>query len=555
MNKKFFSIFGSSLLALCAFGFGSCGTPDGDSSQYPAKIASIAPTVYDNSEVKTVSGTEAGDIDSWKAEVFTSNGGNNDGSTKNAVINSPWHTLSINGTEVPVYSARCGKGVHSFAWVDVTSAKDDFILNVTLTMNRAYKKCVVLPQSRNVDVTISEKTFTSVITEYGSYTYTFATSATAKVTNPEFAPLTIMVTEEEPLEIPAGYDVEYIEAGYHETGELEFQEEDMIYVMKAGLHEISSIKVPNNSWLYLERGAYLKCTDRQLANGNYDRNTAIHMEDCANSKVFGRGLLDMGECLGGDNKYRHVVQAKRVENATIEGLTIINSNTWTMCFYNCDNALVENNLLISYRTYSDGIMMSECRNSVGRYNFVRTGDDAIEFKGTGWGGFAEGSNCLYEYNDVWTDKGSAYGIIWESACDMSNMTFRNNTVGFAQPVWKNMNNVLDCRLGTNGTTRWGDVLFQDIEIYHVISPNVITVDVRSAGANLENIKFENIYVNSTEFGVFAFTMSYSATGGSIENITLKNVNIAGKKLISSDKGDEALFRNNAASYFDELTVE
>ena len=89
----------------------------------------------------------------------------------------------------------------------------------------------------------------------------------------------------------------------------------------------------------------------------------------------------MGEVKGGDGKYKHVVNVSRCENAVIEGLTIINANTWTMCVYNCDNALMEYNLLLAYRTYSDGLCMSECVDSAGRYNFVRTGDDAIEFKG------------------------------------------------------------------------------------------------------------------------------------------------------------------------------
>ncbi|MBQ8885758.1 MAG: hypothetical protein IJY62_05280 [Clostridia bacterium] len=554
MRTKLLSLFG-----VAVFLFSAAGCEDKPSSGKkpydPAKIAEIVPTVYGDEAVKDVSQTEAGDIDSWKAEVFTSNGGNNDMPTKDGVIKSPWHKLNINGVEVPVYSARCAKGVHSFAWVDVTSNQEDFILNVSLEMNRAYKKCVVLPLSRDVEVEIADKTFSSVINAYGSYTYTFATSADAAITNPELAPLTIMVTKEEPLEIPVGYDVQYIEPGYHETGSLEFTEKEMIYVMKAGLHDISSINVPDGSTLYLERGAYLKCTDRELSGGNFDKNTAIHIEDCANAKVLGRGILDMGECLGGDNKNRHVVNVKRVENLVVRGLTVINSNTWTMCFYNSDNVLVESNLLLGYRTYSDGIMMSECRDSVGRYNFVRTGDDAIEFKGTGWGGSAIGSNCLYEYNDCWTDKATGYGVVWESACDMENMTFRNNSVGFAQPVWQTYSSALDCRLGTNAKTRWGEILFENIEIYHVISPNVMAVRVRGAGAILDNVTFKNINVYSTELGVFAFSMFYSATGGSITNIKLKDIQHCGKTLKASDKNDASLFRNEASSWFDELTVE
>lgn len=509
------------------------------------KLAQISPTVYDVDEIVTAEETEAGDVQSWQAEVFTPNGNNNDMPTKNAVIHSPWHTLEINGTQVPVYTARCGKGSHSFAWVDVVDHQDDFILEVKLAMHRTYAQCVVLPESREVDATIDGKNITSYIRNYGSFTYTFATSEEAAVTDPTMTPLTIMVTKEEKLDVPAGYDVQYIDPGYHGNDELEFTDEYMYYVFRPGLHEICSINVPANSVLWLEKGAYLKCTDRLLnpdnPNGGYNTQTAIHMQDCENPQVRGRGLLDMGEVLGGDGKYKHVVNASRCQSPVVTGLTIINANTWTMCFYNNDDALMEYNLLLAYRTYSDGLMMSECRDSVGRYNFVRTGDDAIEFKGTGWGGSAVGSNCVYEYNDCWTDKGSGYCLTWESACDMENMTFRNNSLGFAQPTWNSGNNALDCRLGTDVESRWGDVVFRDIEIYHVISPNVIITQMSGLGAILDNILFENITVKSTEFGVYAYAMTLSGNG-TISNIKIKNYNFCGRLITAEDIDNPAVIR-------------
>ncbi len=509
------------------------------------KLAQISPTVYDVDEIVTAEETEAGDVQSWQAEVFTANGGNNDMPTRNAVIHSPWHTLEINGTQVPVYTARCGKGSHSFAWVDVVDHQDDFILEVKLAMHRTYAQCVVLPESREVDATIDGKNITSYIRNYGSFTYTFATSEEAAVTDPTMTPLTIMVTKEEKLDVPAGYDVQYIDPGYHGNNDLEFTDEYMYYVFRPGLHEICSINVPANSVLWLEKGAYLKCSDRLLnpdnPNGGYNTQTAIHMQDCENPQVRGRGLLDMGEVLGGDGKYKHVVNASRCQSPVVTGLTIINANTWTMCFYNNDDALMEYNLLLAYRTYSDGLMMSECRDSVGRYNFVRTGDDAIEFKGTGWGGAAVGSNCVYEYNDCWTDKGSGYCLTWESACDMENMTFRNNSLGFAQPTWSSGNNALDCRLGTDVESRWGDVVFRDIEIYHVISPNVIITQMSGIGAILDNILFENITVKSTEFGVYAYAMTLSGNG-TISNIKIKNYNFCGRLITAEDIDNPAVIR-------------
>lgn len=559
MKKGFACAVGAMVMVLaaataCDIGGGGGGGGGGGNNPPPvdtSKIAKVVPTVYNVDEIVNADETEAGDYESWQAEVFTKNGGNNDMGTKNALIHSPWHTLKINGTDVPVYTARCGKGSHSFAWVDVADHKDDFVLEVTLTMHRSYAMCVVLPESKNVKPTLDGKTISSVITQYGSYTYTFSTDADAVATDPVREPLTIMVTEEEQLKVPAGYDTVEIEPGYHEDDELEFKDEEIYYVFKPGLHEISSINVPANSVLWLERGAYLKCTDR-ITNGYQNTQTAIHMQDCENPQVRGRGLLDMGEVKGGDYKFKHVFNASRCTKPVVDGLTIINSNTWTMCFYNCDEALMEHNLLLAYRTYSDGLMMSECRDSVGRYNFVRTGDDAIEYKGTGWGGQALGSDCVYEYNDCWTDKGSGYCLTWESACDMTNMVFRNNAVGFAQPTWNGGNNALDCRLGTDVETRWGDVVFKDIEIYHCISPNVIITQMSGQGAILDNILFENITVHSTDLAVYAFSMTVGSWG-SITDIRIKNYNFCGRLITEADK-DTAVMRFEGGAEKSELTV-
>ena len=152
----------------------------------------------------------------------------------------------------------------------------------------------------------------------------------------------------------------------------------------------------------------------------------IHSDYTKNVRIISRGLLDCGALKGGDNKNKTVVNISCSENVKVEGLTVVNSNTWTMCAYSGKNIEFNRNLLLSYRTYSDGIMMSECENSSGRYNFVRTGDDAIEFKGTGWWGATEkgivGKNCIYEYNDLWTDKGAGYCLTWENNCSMENIS-------------------------------------------------------------------------------------------------------------------------------------
>ena len=538
-------------LSGCSFLNGGNGGNGGDSDwkDYD-NLADYIATEYDNEAVVEADETDAGDVLTWYAEVFS------DKATNNALIKSPYHTLKVNGKEVPVYSARAAKGVHSFAWLDIKDSPKEFMVKAEVTLNEAFAKCVMLPESRAVPLKVEGQTITSYLNKYDSFTYTFTEDATAEVTDPNFAPLTIMITPELDTEAPNGYETVEIEPGYHEDKELVFTQEETMYVMKEGLHEITEVRVPSNSILVLERGAYLQSSDRYDEKLGWNRQTPIHFDDIENSELRSRGLLDCGHQLGGDGKYKHVFNVGRSTDVRIEGLTVINANTWSMCFYNSDNVEIERNLLIGFRTYSDGIMMSECRNSVGRYNFVRTGDDAIEFKATGWGGKNDGHDCLYEYNTVWTDKATAYGIIWESECNMSNMTFKNNSVGFAQPTWSGGNNALDCRLGTNPERRWGDVTFENIEIYHVISPNVIIIQVSGNGAIVDNIHYKNINVKSTEFGTYAFQMYYGAAGGSISNITIEDYTFCGKKLTAADKNDSTLFANKAMDFFDdELTIK
>ncbi len=513
----------------------------------------FVPTVYNVDEIKTADKTVAGSFEAWKGEVIK-NGQNNDDPTENAVILSPFHTLVVNGVSVPVYTARCGLGAHSFAWIDITSEGEDFLLELSLTLSVDIGKCVVLPESRGVTTTLDSRTVVSDIKATGSFTYTFATSAEAAVTDPELAPLTVMVSYAEEISVPFDYKIVEIEPGYHGNYELEFKEEYTAYYIKAGFHDISSIGLPSNSILVIERGVYLQVTDRQNKNDQPNTMTAIHADDVENVKIISRGLLDCGKLQGGDHKYKHVVNTGRSKNVLISGLTVINSNTWTICAYSAESPRIERNLLLSYRTYSDGIMMSECTNGVGRYNFVRTGDDAIEFKGTGWWGEGIGRACVYEHNDLWTDKGAGYCLTWESSRPMTNMIFRNNSVGFAQPTWTNRNTAIDCLLGTNAEITWSNVVFENIEIYHVISPNAINVQIQGNGAKLRNITFKNITVTSAKDGVYAFRMHFSAGGGSIKDICLDHVTFCGKRLQTEDITDRRFFCNEAGTYFDEIRV-
>ena len=62
------------------------------------------------------------DMEFYQSEV-KQDGKNFDDPIENGVVNCPYYTLKVNGKEIPVYSTRCGEGVHSFAWIDVDEAE------------------------------------------------------------------------------------------------------------------------------------------------------------------------------------------------------------------------------------------------------------------------------------------------------------------------------------------------------------------------------------------------------------------------------------------------
>jgi hypothetical protein len=109
-------------------------------------------------------------------------------------------------------------------------------------------------------------------------------------------------------------------------------------------------------------------------------------------------------------------------------------------------------------------------------------------------------------------------------------------------------------LGTEPETSWSDILFENIEIYHVISPNAIDVHLEGRGAKLENVTFRNITVHSAKEGVYAFRMHYSAANGVISNIALENVEFCGKTLSSDDADDEILCLNEANEFYDQVKI-
>lgn len=304
-------------------------------------------------------------------------GVNNDDPVENGIVSSPWFSLKVNEIEVPVYATRCGLGVHSFAWIDAAKSEETPLLEVFLTVQSAYKSVVVLPESAGVAAELSEKTVRATIEAYGSFSFVFDRK-------PEGA-LTLYVAPEEELNVPEDWKIERFSPGRYTREETTFSDSRTAYVFEAGRYEITSISVPSDSVVWFERGAYMEV----YADGKGDYYGALRSAGTQNIRIAGRGLFDFSAVQGGDSKVKGVFSFSRVTNAEFSGVVSINSNNWSLCFTDSENVDISRCMLLGYRTFSDGIMLSDCRNSGAKHCFLRTGDDAVETKSTGrfWYGY------------------------------------------------------------------------------------------------------------------------------------------------------------------------
>lgn len=550
----------------CIISLSACTTNNNDSSksspnnssnssvEEPDKVetnCTIKPTVYDG--INSLNSSE--EISKYESEVSTNL------NVENGVVVSPHYILTINGENVPVYATRTANGIHSFAYVDVkkTDESKPFALQLelkTTELSTVFNvrigknvSVVVLPESTGVNALLNEeeKKVTAEINEYGSYSFAFNGK-------PDEA-ITLMVKPEEDTAALFGdkkinyiQPDEYIDDKYDQ---LLFKNEGEVYYFKAGRYLVDGITVSANSILYLERGAYLK-----LMPGK--RDYPLLASGANGIVIAGRGLIDYSACCGsalngeGYTNNKHGLNFSQCDNIDISGLTVINSQTWTLCLNDCEGIQINDLLFFAYRTYADGVMLSDCKDAIVENCFIRTGDDAFETKSTTNSGLTD--NVLFRYNAAWTDKAVAYGCIYESSHDTQNVHFENNSVGFAMGNWSNHLGSCVIQMGNRKGATMQNIYFKNIEIYYSNNPAILNVYIGGSGGagagygNVKNIYFENVTARRN-YGAYLNLRTYDSENCFIGPLYLDNIVSNGEQLTKENyKTDGYILDNVVGGY-------
>lgn len=474
---------------------------------------------------------------------------------ENGIIMSPFYTLRANGNLVPVYATRSANGIHSFVYLDVvkTDESKPFALHLELngtdlstvftTKKGKSTKVDVLPQSTGVkaEVDQDEKTVTATVTEYGSYSFAFNVDAKEA--------LTVMVKPEvDTAELFGDKTINYIEPDNYvddKKNDLDFTEGDQVYYFKAGKYTVDGIKFAENSIVYFERGCYIEVAPEQ------SHHYSLYASSCNNLTIAGRALVDYSSCCGSDmpgyQNNKGGLVFSECDNIDISGLQVINSQTWTLCLNDCEGIHISDVLFFAYRTYADGIMLSDCKNAIVENNFIRTGDDAFETKSTTWAGLTD--NVLFRYNAAWTDKAVAYGCIYESSHDTRNVHFENNSVGFALGTWSNHLGSCVIQMGNRRGAVMENIYFKGMEIYYSKNDAILNVYIGGSGGmgegwgNVKNIYFQDVTAYRN-YGAYLNVRTYSSDDCFIGTLYLDNIVSNGIMLTKENYKTEGYITDN-----------
>ncbi len=427
---------------------------------------------------------------------YVQSGGYND---INGVIISPYYTVKIDNTEIPVYASVVFIRVddtgtlHSFSEIYVDTSTD-FSLNIEITgADVKLNNAIVLPEKSGVTANCKNNTVTASINKTGNYTFLFNDAN-------QYYGYTLMVREkvDEDKEI-----AEYIEK----------YGEDNVWVLDKGVYQYDYVNLVGhkNLVIYLKEGAYIianhlfdiTCAEDEnkyiepTAPGDnafgLTRYPFINFYNCDNITLAGRGVIDMTRL---DRRERRGVVFTSCTNVNVRDVKIINSPEWSFISYCCTDVKINDVDIIGNRGNCDGFAICNSHNVTVNNCFARVADDTFEVKALG--GTMDSNNVTFTNCIAWGGYARCFGITGEVNKKISDITFRDCAVIYRDGVWDNdrIGSLVVVAEQTEGSI--DGVLFENIEIFRDEGRPILVkiYDEEAENFEIKNVVFKNISYTS-----------------------------------------------------------
>jgi hypothetical protein len=236
-----------------------------------------------------------------------------------------------------------------------------------------------------------------------------------------------------------------------------------------GTHDAGTIELKDGETLYLAPGAWVK--------GN------INSIGTRNVVIRGRGVLDSS---GFQNRppgppperrvRRNMIYLEKTLGARVEGITLVNSPTWTFLARNTDGTRIDGIRILNGggACSTDGIDLVSSRDAVVENVFIRTNDDNVVIKNS-------------DSTDI-RDITVRHAVLWNEPCGNAL------EIGF------------ELRTGTIEKIR-----FEDIDIIRVERGAAISIH-NGDSATVQDVTFDNIRVEDARHKLLDFALLYGQYG-------------------------------------------
>lgn len=315
-----------------------------------------------------------------------------------------------------------------------------------------------------------------------------------------------------------------------------------------GVYKAAAFPMENNQTIYLAGGAYVY--GQFLAEGLHD--ITIRGRGIVSGSVYDRTS---------SSEYTIPVSMRSVTNLTVEGITFLDPAGWTFHLWKCTNVTLNNVKMITARSNGDGISVQSCTNVNVNGGYARTWDDTLVVKNNDLGS-TEGVH--FNGVRVWTDLAQSMEAGYETYGEtMNDITFENIIVyhNFHKAVISLHNS--DQAVITN--VSYKNIIVQDAStvgdnqsdgendffLDFTIAYNAEWSKSTDERGKIDGVTVENVKVYSIKETVGA-RMRGESDNSSINNVTIKGLEIAGKQVTSASELGTGLTTND---YVNGLTFE
>ncbi len=350
------------------------------------------------------------------------------------------YTVTVNGTPVPVYTARISKFPFNREWPGYQRAIDqtervsfvnlvsDEPLAITVKTARPHKRVRIKPYSKGITPVEADGAITFTLPACGQF-----------VLECDSYHGCLYIFNSPPVAAPDPASVtHYFGPGIHFPGKLTLHSHESIYVDRDAL--------------------VFGC---------------VFAENAEDIRIFGNGILDdAGEGRASGPCYEAFTNGNLkfydCRNIRIEGVLLRDSAIWCINLFHCFDVTVDGvKVFGQWRYNTDGVDVVNCQNISIRNSFIHSFDDTITIKGIDRYATTDNAHILTENCVLWCDWGKTCEIGIETACRAyDDITFKNCDILRAGNTAMDIQNG-DCAAVSN-------VLFEDIRVEY----NAFDTDAR-----------------------------------------------------------------------------